>query len=355
MAFLRKRTYQNGELETYQIIDKEVTPVYRRSLGAVKPEKAEKLLQEYLKNRERILVERNDPRASLLELVDQYLDYCAVNRAESTFELHRLCCRHLVGYFGDCPLGDITSQSLEGYKTHRREKRVNMGRGRTKVKPRTVNIELGVLRKMLKVGKIRGLVKKVPHFEMLREEKPDIRFLTVEEANRLVDACQDWLRPIVVMGLETGMRRGEILGLTWNDIDLENGRITIRTSTTKTKEPRVIPMSPRIWEELSRLERKGVLLFPKRNGERRKTFREGLRTACRNAGIVPPISPNKLRHTFSSVVLNDPERGSTEKMKVVQEILGHKKISTTMNIYAHLTTTHKKNVIDNLPFGKSVK
>ena len=54
-------------------------------------------------------------------------------------------------------------------------------------------------------------------------------------------------------------------------------------------------------------------------------------------------------------MLNDPERGSTEKMKVVQEILGHKKISTTMNIYAHLTTTHKKNVIDNLPFGKSVK
>lgn len=77
--------------------------------------------------------------------------------------------------------------------------------------------------------------------KQLRENNRRLRYLSWEEAQTLIAKCDSHLKPIVMTALNTGMRKGEILGLTWDQVDLRNGLILL--DDTKNGERREIPIN----------------------------------------------------------------------------------------------------------------
>jgi integrase len=86
---------------------------------------------------------------------------------------------------------------------------------------------------------------------LLKEPPGRLRYLTQQEMDPLVEACLPHLRSIVITALHTGMRKSEILGLKWQEVDLGAKTITLRR--TKNNETRVIPLNQILYDELVQL------------------------------------------------------------------------------------------------------
>jgi integrase len=164
---------------------------------------------------------------------------------------------------------------------------------------------------------------------------PSERFLDLDEEKRLLAACDGvrsrYLRPAVVLALNTGMRRGELLSLEWQRVDLIHGRIRILKAKTKSSE-RSIPLNGTSYALLSELaqNKKSLLVFPsnRKVGERFLDLKKGFKKAVRLAGIAP-IRFHDLRHTFATRLVQ-----AGVDIITVQHLLGHAKISMTAR-YAH--------------------
>jgi integrase len=141
------------------------------------------------------------------------------------------------------------------------------------------------------------------------------------------------LQDLMVVALETGMRRGEIFALTYEDIDLINSQITISKSLdletmevgpTKTKQTRTVQMSTRV----AKIFEKGYT--PGKETERCfKAYNPNQRLkALSRGGDLPTLSFHDLRHTFATTCL---EKGLSPKW--VSATLGHAKLSTTFDVY----------------------
>jgi integrase len=182
-----------------------------------------------------------------------------------------------------------------------------------------------------------------------------LRFLTVEEAQALVSVCDEHLRPIVITALHTGMRRGEILSLTWDNVDLVNGFITL--TETKNGEKREVPIDGTLRETFNRLPRRFVEKDGK-DGEKVKelvpslfhdpdtlkpygSVKRSFATAMKTAKITG-CRFHDLRHTFASQLVM-----AGVDLTTVKELLGHKDIKMTLR-YAHLAPAHKRNAINVL-------
>jgi len=143
--------------------------------------------------------------------------------------------------FGGKCLHQITPKMVEDYKAQRKvgfsQKTKRM------LSPATVNRELACLKTMFKKAVEWEMTETNPvtKVKLLREPKGRLRFLTEEEAERLVECSNDHLRPIVVTALNTGMRLGEILKLKWEEVDFENQIVYVTDS--KNGEQRQMPMN----------------------------------------------------------------------------------------------------------------
>jgi len=176
----------------------------------------------------------------------------------------------------------------------------------------------------------------------LKENNKRTRFLTDEEIERLLSECKrsPHLHHIVFCALNTGMRRGEILGLKWEQI--RNGFIYL--VDTKTKEPRQIPINDDLAVMFKEIRQEQELTSPYVfTYAGRKLFRvdSAFRAAMRRAGITG-FRFNDLRHTFASQLVI---RGAN--LKEVQELLGHKTMNMTLR-YAHLAEENKKTAVSLL-------
>jgi integrase len=134
------------------------------------------------------------------------------------------------------------------------------------------------------------------------------------------------------------MRRGEILGLKWEDIDFRNGVITLLD--TKNGEKREVPMNDTLIETLRSIRRhpSSPYVFCDQEGKRFCRARGSFNTALRRAGI-ENFRFHDLRHTLgSNLVMQGVE------LNTVREILGHKSIDMTLR-YAHLSPAHKTKAV----------
>lgn len=141
--------------------------------------------------------------------------------------------------------------------------------------------------------------------------------------------------------LNTGMRLGETLALTWEDIDFDKktisinkqyNKITGKTTTTKTKKGnRVIPLFEQVRQLILPLKNKGQLFTMSNFRIERCLSKIGKETDI-------AISPHILRHTFATTCLN---KGVNDR--VVQEWLGHESVSTTQNIYQHINALNEND------------
>jgi len=190
-------------------------------------------------------------------------------------------------------------------------------------------------------------------------KRREIQTLTQEEQEKFLAVLGEHrLGPAFLTLLGTGMRRGELLALQWQDVDLKKGLIHIRRGVTYTKgqfvfqEPkteksrRIVPLPEVVLEALLQHQYKMIAegnfgpnkpVFCTQNGNYiiPRNFNRTFYSLCKKAGINKNL--HALRHTFATRLL---EQG--ENLKVVQEILGHAKISTTADIYSHVTQEIKK-------------
>jgi integrase len=198
------------------------------------------------------------------------------------------------------------------------------------------------------VSRVKKMKEPRGRVRFLSDDKRDNRGVIIEgERTRLLKACKESrspnLYPIVVLALSTGMRRGEILGLTWDRVDLKHGRLTI--TDTKNGEIRAIPVTGAaldlLKERAKKKKKKINLVFPDRSGKAPAKFRDSWLSALERAEI-EDFRFHDLRHTAASYLAMS---GAT--LAEIAEILGHKTLQMVKR-YSHFSTDHVSGVISKL-------
>ncbi|MEZ5290150.1 MAG: site-specific integrase [Vicinamibacterales bacterium] len=251
--------------------------------------------------------------------------------------------------FGDWLVADITSAALEQFRTVRSVPQTveRTGRGsRTIGGPRGVNRLLAFLRRVFNWAIAAGHLEATPFRRMgvalvkLPREPKRTRRLQEGEGDRLLAACGPHLRAVVEAALETGMRRGELLGLQWCDVALQAGEIRVPAAKTKTATGRTVPISRRLAAVLA-LRRDGpdgepfeptAYVFGTEIGTQIGDVKTAWRRACARAGI-EDLHLHDLRREAGSRWL---EGGVP--LHTVRDWLGHTSVAQTST---YLATTAK--------------
>jgi len=183
-----------------------------------------------------------------------------------------------------------------------------------------------------------------------------VRYLSKSERKGLLDACiasdNDQLYPIVVFALSTGARKGEILGLTLDDVNLERGAAILRD--TKNGETRAVPVVHHLKDILrNHMEKMEIFyegleqhppkrwLFPRRDGMDAIDIRKAWENA-RSAATIQDFRFHDLRHTTASYLAM---HGANQLE--IAEVLGHKTFQMVKR-YAHLSDSHVKDLMQSL-------
>jgi len=158
--------------------------------------------------------------------------------------------------------------------------------------------------------------------ERLQEHNVRDHVLSLEEFQRLLDAAPNYLRPILLLAHDTGMRRGEILNLRWSQVDLKHGFIHLGGLDTKTQEGRLVPLNDRLTNALKDVMHSAIRCASghvfHRQGTPIKDVREAFVAACRKAAIVD-FRFHDLRHT----AVTNMRRSSIDHLTIMK-ISGHK-------------------------------
>lgn len=246
---------------------------------------------------------------------------------------------HLVPAFGTKRLSDIGVREVETFKS------LKLRQGKS---AKTVNNMLTILRKLLSVAHEWGEIPFVPRVKWLKVPPNKFDFLTFEEADRLMAAADGEWRTMITLALKTGLRLGELLALTWDDVDLVAGRLVVsrnlsrgEITTPKNGRTREIPLGDDVLASLKRhrhLRGEVVLCQPDGRMLTKGETKHPLKRACKRAGL-RQIGWHVLRHTFAShlVMRNAP-------IKAVQELMGHSTVTMTER-YAHLSPDVRKDAV----------
>jgi integrase len=187
----------------------------------------------------RFLDKRRPITTTFDELAHVYLAYVRDNKKSWDRDITSI--QKLAGVFGGKRLIEITPASVERYKTQRLAGKTIHGRPPTSA---TINRELACLKHMFNVAR-KGLIElkggvptenPVSAVPFLDEQNVRDGVLTHEEFQRMLDVSPAYLKPVLICAYYTGMRKGEILGLTWDRVDLKSGFIRRKESDTKTGE-----------------------------------------------------------------------------------------------------------------------
>lgn len=147
--------------------------------------------------------------------------------------------------FGAMALEDISYATVKTFALRLRQQPVHQHPERPQA-PATCNRKLALLRHILRLAWKEGLIEKLPAVELFPEDNERDRVLTDEEFTHLYDTAGLTLNPILLTAWETGMRRGEIVLLTWPQVNLKENFISLGSQDTKTGRRRIIPISQRL-------------------------------------------------------------------------------------------------------------
>ncbi len=269
------------------------------------------------------------------ELAEKYSEWSQRQRG---YEKKKFFIKTLVDVFSAYPLKSFNTLIVENYQNAR------LKRGN---KPASVNRIVGVLKHCLHKGLEWDMVnenvfKKVSRVKPLEMNNKRLRFLSVEEIHTLIASCSEHLKPIVITALNTGMRRGEILNLKWDMVDMKHGFILL--DITKNGERREIPINGTLRTALEALPRRldgGYVFYDHKTGERYQQVKHSFATALKKTGI-RDFRFHDLRHTFASQLVM-----AGVDLTAVSKLLGHKSLTMTLR-YAHLSPKHMTQAVDIL-------
>lgn len=189
-----------------------------------------------------------------------------------------------------------------------------------------------------------------------RVERKEMRFLTPEEVNRLLEVTSGTdIGDLIAVAVMTGLRQGELLGLRWRDVDLPGRKISVVRSWHAVSGPtdlktasskRTVPIPQGLIPILE--ARRRLMGFPEeenpvfpevgRSKDRRNLIAREFEPALERAGL-PRIRFHDLRHTYAALAIE----GGVD-LRSLQAVMGHANITTTAHIYGHLYDTHLERV-----------
>lgn len=263
-----------------------------------------------------------EAKMTFRELAEWYLKLEKV-KALASYPVIQVYLKKFNSQFGDMIVSRIQPEDLEDLV----EKRKREG-----MADATIDHEIGAVRAMIHKGfeneKVGGeTIRKFRRIKKLIRGNANARsrILSVKEFKSLLAAAPHHLRPVLVTAYHTGMRKSEILGLTWNKVQLKKRFIHLEAKDTKDREARTIPISSELYDVLRKVPRAvhddHVFLF---QGNPIVDLRTGLRQAC-DAARIPYGRAVKggfvfhdLRHTFNT---NMRKAGVPES--VIMRITGH--------------------------------
>lgn len=208
-------------------------------------------------------------------------------------------------------------------------------------RPATVNRELALLKHMYSKAIEWGKYEENPakKVKLLKGEVKRVRFLMPDDVQKLLSNCADHLKPIVTVAVHTGMRKGELLSLNWDQVNFEQGIISLLD--TKNHKRRDISMNETVKATLTGMERKGSYVFSAEDGGSFGDVRRSFETALRRSGI-QDFRFHDLRHTFASNLVME-----SVDIMTVKELMGHKDLTMTLR-YTHLAPNHKTKAVNIL-------
>ncbi len=270
-------------------------------------------------------------------LAEVYLeDYAKVNKKSWRDDRYRIEAK-MNPFFGEFRLDEISSLQIERYRAER------LKAGVTKS---TVNREITILKTMFRLAIDWGLAETNPVLKIRLFSEKDTakqRVLRPEEETKLLAACPPHLKPIVIVALHTGMRRGEILGLRWKQVDLEAQ--IIRVENTKSGSNRLIPINRVLMGEFEALRASqgtsGLIFANPRTGAPYTEVKKSFKAACKAAEI-KDLRFHDLRHTFATRLI---EAGAD--IVTLKELLGHFSIRVTQR-YTHPSQEQKRAAVELL-------
>jgi integrase len=297
-------------------------------------------------------------RHTILELADLHLELrMNAGLKRSTARGYRsVVTVHLVPFFGERTVDKITLPLIEAFDRHLREKRLRTQSRR--------NI-LGLLIAMLDTARRRRWIVANPatDFDKPKKSRSDVdgelRYLTLEEVDAVLAAMPDddlgrVQRIVILTAAMTGMRRGELLGLRWRDVDWKARKVRVvrtyvagKQDTPKSEASRrAVPLANRLATELRALRASTpydadddpVFTHPYGTGRPLdgsavyKAFKRGV-----DAAGVRDVRFHDLRHTFGTIMAASPN----VSMRTLQGWLGHSDPATTA-IYAHFAPNERE-------------
>ena len=234
---------------------------------------------------------------TLSELFGKYLDeHSKPNKSGKSYVRDKAIAERMVKEFGDVTVAEVSAEAIFDYKRKRREENVA---------PATLNKELSFLRHALEMAVVWEWLEINPAVRIPREKVKNRmeRWLAPEEEERLLDSCPEWLRDLVVFALNTGFRQGEILALTWNQVDLNRKAILFWDQKNSGRD--TVPLNEKAVEVLRKIWKVRSLssdhVFLSSNGTpfiARNVIRS-FSLALEKAGI-PEFRFHDLRHTFAT-------------------------------------------------------
>lgn len=287
------------------------------------------------------------------------------DKAVRTANSVRSSTKALSATLGEKRLDEIDYKCVDGYIT---------ARLKLQRRPRTVAIEVAALRSCLVYAVACGDLKVMPTLPTVRQKgaKPH-RCFTPEQCVALLEAlrplseqphvvtrgappiCRDRLTYLaVLLALNLGMRKGEILSRSWEDLDRSqgpHGTLIVGPQPTigfevKTRRTRALPLTPEVRAELDRAHAEAgcpssgwIFPSPVDGSKPRKDFYTALRRACKRAGL-PAIHPHGLRHSWTTrLAIAGVDR------RTLIELGGWSNGEMLDDIYAHTSDTHKADVM----------
>ncbi len=276
-----------------------------------------------------------------------YDERCQPRLAPATLENYGIVIeKHLVPALGHVPLGELHPLRLqEMYRTM-----LDQGKH-----PRTVeqvhqvlHIALAQAVKWQMVARNIADLVEPPH-----PERREMKALSPAELTRLLDAARESsILELVILALHTGLRRGELLGLRWENVDLENGALRVEWALQRVngqvlvkrpktpKSRRVVPIDDEAVALLRGLRERNRhdYVFCRGEGEPLdpSVVTHQFADIARRAGF--PMRFHDLRHTYATTALL-----AEVPLRVVQDLLGHEDMSTTANTYTHVLGALKKD------------
>jgi integrase len=277
------------------------------------------------------------------ELADAYLSYSRKNKRSWDRDIRSV--KHLAAVFSRKRLVDISPADIERYKALRQTDTDRHGRY---PKPATINRELACLKAMFNVAR-KGLLHLpggLPHdnpvsrVRFFDEHNIRYRILTAEEFHRMLDASPDYLKPILQCAYNTAMRRGEILGLTWDKVDLKAGFIRLKDTDTKTDDARNIPIGRELRDVLGRLpvaldaQGKRLPYVFTHNGRPVKSIKRVFARVRQQTGIT-----NTVFHDYRHTATTNLRRAGVDALTAMR-ITGHK----TMAVFKRYNTIDEQDL-----------